>query len=306
VEKAFVEQQTFSYLYQDGEHFVFMQPQTFDQVHVGKDVVGDMVDYCALAQVTNAQAIAGGNVGWEGGWRYVYPSNSADGSTSQWPVLAMETAANKMGITAPAFVVPELKKWIAYIQDPGSGGCGYDSPTNLVDESKTGGLLVQMAYAGYTLSDSNVQAAIAYLNTSWQNTANSTWFGNFGQPYAMWSIYKGLQGMIGLDVTSAQYITNLHTDPGDVDNPNHGYNWWEDYCEFLVSSQIPLGSDGFNAQGTWGGYAYWNDPLSTAWYTNILLATELVGPTVPEPLTLAAVLLGVGGLAGYIRRRRVA
>ncbi|HEX2593410.1 MAG TPA: elongation factor P [Rhizomicrobium sp.] len=45
VEKAFVEQQTFSYLYQDGEHFVFMQPETFDQVHVGKDVVGDMEPY---------------------------------------------------------------------------------------------------------------------------------------------------------------------------------------------------------------------------------------------------------------------
>jgi elongation factor P len=45
LEKAFIDQQTFTYLYQDGEHFVFMQPETFDQVHVGNDVVGDMAPY---------------------------------------------------------------------------------------------------------------------------------------------------------------------------------------------------------------------------------------------------------------------
>ena len=45
LEKAFIDEQTFTYLYQDGEHYVFMQPETFDQVHVGSDVVGDMVPY---------------------------------------------------------------------------------------------------------------------------------------------------------------------------------------------------------------------------------------------------------------------
>ena len=44
-EKAFVESQRYNYLYQDGEHWVFMQPETFDQVHVGKDVVGGMAPY---------------------------------------------------------------------------------------------------------------------------------------------------------------------------------------------------------------------------------------------------------------------
>ncbi len=37
--EAFVESQRYNYLYQDGDHWVFMQPETFDQVHVGKDVV---------------------------------------------------------------------------------------------------------------------------------------------------------------------------------------------------------------------------------------------------------------------------
>jgi elongation factor P len=45
VEKAFVEHKTFNYLYQDGEQYVFMQPETFDQVHVSADVVGDAVPY---------------------------------------------------------------------------------------------------------------------------------------------------------------------------------------------------------------------------------------------------------------------
>jgi len=45
LEKAFIEYQTYSYLYQDGEHYVFMQPETFDQVHVGPDILGDMAPY---------------------------------------------------------------------------------------------------------------------------------------------------------------------------------------------------------------------------------------------------------------------
>jgi len=45
LEKAFIEYQTYNYLYQDGEHYVFMQPETFDQVHVGADILGDMAPY---------------------------------------------------------------------------------------------------------------------------------------------------------------------------------------------------------------------------------------------------------------------
>ena len=45
IEKAFVEHQNFNYLYQDGDHYIFMQPETFDQLHVGSDVVGDYAPY---------------------------------------------------------------------------------------------------------------------------------------------------------------------------------------------------------------------------------------------------------------------
>ena len=45
IEKAFVEHQNFNFLYQDGDHYVFMQPETFDQLPVGLDVIGDYAPY---------------------------------------------------------------------------------------------------------------------------------------------------------------------------------------------------------------------------------------------------------------------
>ena len=45
VEKAFVEHKTYQYLYHDGDHWVFMQPETFDQLSVSADVIGDYAPY---------------------------------------------------------------------------------------------------------------------------------------------------------------------------------------------------------------------------------------------------------------------
>ncbi len=45
IEKAFVENQDFQYLYKDGEQYVFMNPVSFDQLHVSGDVVGDKAPY---------------------------------------------------------------------------------------------------------------------------------------------------------------------------------------------------------------------------------------------------------------------
>ncbi|WP_043231452.1 elongation factor P [Bosea sp. LC85] len=45
VERAYVEDRDFTYLYQDGEQYVFMNPETFDQIHVDNAVVGDMAPY---------------------------------------------------------------------------------------------------------------------------------------------------------------------------------------------------------------------------------------------------------------------
>jgi len=45
VERAFVEDQDFQYLYEDGNSYTFMNGETFDQVQVPKDVVGDAAAY---------------------------------------------------------------------------------------------------------------------------------------------------------------------------------------------------------------------------------------------------------------------
>jgi elongation factor P len=45
VERAYVEDHEYSYLYQDGEHYVFMNPENFEQVTVSADVVGDLAVY---------------------------------------------------------------------------------------------------------------------------------------------------------------------------------------------------------------------------------------------------------------------
>jgi elongation factor P len=41
VEKAFIDEGTYNYLYQDGDNYVFMEPNTFEQIHVSKDIIGD-------------------------------------------------------------------------------------------------------------------------------------------------------------------------------------------------------------------------------------------------------------------------
>jgi elongation factor P len=45
VERAFVEDREHTFLYQDGEGFHFMNPETYDQVTVPEDIVGDLAAY---------------------------------------------------------------------------------------------------------------------------------------------------------------------------------------------------------------------------------------------------------------------
>ena len=45
VERAHVEEQDFQYLYQDGEGFHFMNTETYDQVTLQADLVGEQVAY---------------------------------------------------------------------------------------------------------------------------------------------------------------------------------------------------------------------------------------------------------------------
>ena len=41
LEKAFIDESKYNYLYQDGDNYIFMEPKTFDQISVPKDIIGD-------------------------------------------------------------------------------------------------------------------------------------------------------------------------------------------------------------------------------------------------------------------------
>jgi hypothetical protein len=251
-----------------------------------KQAIQDTVDYFAWGQNESGTA--------RGAWRYSANSGDSDNSTAQWPVVGM-MYAQAAGATIPTFVKDELKIWIDYIQHP-SGGSGYDSPTYLVNESKTGGLLLEMKFSGYdgyeTGDTLGKQEALNYLDTNWLTTANSTWDGNFGHPYAMWGIYKGLETTIGLGNTTE--IANLHA-PGTID-PGDTWNWWEDYCDWLVTNQ--------NDNGSWSGYSNWTSLLATPWNINILNATKIPDNPVPEPSTMLLFGAGLVGLARISRKRK--
>lgn len=260
-----------------------------------KDVVQNTIDYFAFGQNDAANI-------YEGGWRYFANQGSSDQSTTQWPIIAA-LYASKMDVTVPNFVKTELAKWVAYIQNDTTGAAGYDGPTSFYGRmNETGALLLMMDFLGMPTSNADVQKALAFINANWQIGlgGGSGYDGNFGQPYGMWAIYKGLETLIGTDAGTS-LISNLRPGNcgGDVDNPENGCNWFEDYAEYLVESQNP--------DGSWNGYSSWGPGLATPWYINILAATQIPDGDdnhIPEPGTL--ILLGAGLLSGLaIRRRRL-
>ena len=87
VERAHVEDHEFSYLYQDGDGFHFMNQETFDQVHVPSDVVGDYAKYLQEGMVVSMAIHEGAPVSIE------IPQKVTLAITDTEPVVKGQTAS---------------------------------------------------------------------------------------------------------------------------------------------------------------------------------------------------------------------
>jgi hypothetical protein len=265
--------------------------------------------------------------GWgqspDGGWRYYPNYGASDNSTAQWGSLAILYAqswgcAVRDPTNAGWDVKANLSNWINTVQhgQDGSwmaGGSGYMGKTDYVNMSKTGGLLLELAATGAGLGDTRVQNALKFLQSTvgfdhW-NAGPNGWDGNINQPYAMWAIYKALDTYGFLDPYGAppnDFLigSGIATAPGGIQigqdwDPKTSLagDWYSQYCDWLVDHQV---------SGSWAGYGEWTGALAEGWYINILNAKGAPPPVIPEPVTMIGMLAGIGGLVGYVRRRRLA
>ena len=109
VERAYVEDRDHSYLYQDGEQYVFMNPETYDQVSVSADVIGDYAPYLQEGMVVKLSLFDGNPVSIE------LPQKMVLEVTETEPTMKGQTASssykpamlsNGVRSMVPAHIVP--------------------------------------------------------------------------------------------------------------------------------------------------------------------------------------------------------
>jgi len=88
VEKAFVEEVDYGYLYEDEQGYTFMHPETFDQVMVSKDVIGDQAVWLQESMVCMLSMYEGNPIAISLPQRAVYEIVEAD------PVVKGQTASS--------------------------------------------------------------------------------------------------------------------------------------------------------------------------------------------------------------------
>jgi elongation factor P len=109
VERAYVEDRDHSYLYKDGEQYVFMNPESFEQVSVPAEVVGDYAPYLQEGMVVKLSLFDGNPVSIE------LPQKMVLEVTETEPTMKGQTASssykpailsNGVRSLVPAHIVP--------------------------------------------------------------------------------------------------------------------------------------------------------------------------------------------------------
>ncbi|MBL7120274.1 MAG: hypothetical protein ISS53_06280, partial [Dehalococcoidia bacterium] len=200
------------------------------------DIVQDMADFMAIAQNDN------------GGWGYWRDSGDSDNSCTQWPIIGMQSAEAKWGITIADFVRPGLETWLANTQNA-NGAFGYMDNSDGLNIAKTAGAgITGLLFCGVGPDDDRIRRAIEFIDTSWYTDDE-----HFGSGYAMYAVAKAFC----VELLNMEVIP----DPG-------AHNWWEEYADAL----IPGGTWGQQAGGYWDAmYRSQSSELTTAWMVTILV-----------------------------------
>jgi hypothetical protein len=210
-----------------------------------------------------------------GGWWYSVNSNGADGSTNQWPILAM-TAARSMGVQEPAFVKQETPYFIAYSEhtaaDSNNGGWGYttSSAGNYLNTSKAAAGMLEHYFVGDSTSQLDVKRGMGFIYRHWTDNGDNTsacWNATQGHIYAMYGIMKAMR------VPSPQISRLTEFDYNAGAQTSNSFDW---YYTPIGQSQRGLATAFIQnqyADGHWAdqsGCALGSDYHSTAWGALIL------------------------------------
>jgi elongation factor P len=88
VERAYLEEKELNFLYEDDSGYTFMNPETYDQIHVSKDIVGDQAVYLQDGMTCTVSLYEGNPVAIELPQRVTLEVVEAD------PVVKGQTAAS--------------------------------------------------------------------------------------------------------------------------------------------------------------------------------------------------------------------
>jgi len=223
------------------------------------DGIGEAVQDAVTWLITTQKA--------DGGWRYP-AGGSSDQSNSGWATLALVYAQNGYGVDISPTMQepdPDLHDWVSTIQCKNAGddygGSGYDSACYWVNILKTGNLLYQFAMLGKPVTDSDVNAAIGYIEKHWTAAGDgSEGWKNHCQ--AMYTLMKGLE---------AYDIDLIDTDGDGIRDDD----WFDQVSTHLISMQNPI-------DGSWPNDPWASETLPTSW---ALLTLEKF--VIPPTLTVS-------------------
>jgi len=233
------------------------------------DVLKRCVDWVSSTQETT------------GGWEYS-PSSSvgADMSICRWAVEGL-MAAEAWGIAPQNYVKSRLMVYLTALQEPISGGFGYQGQSNLINApnpnygyfATTAAGLIGLSYCGVDASDPRWTSAAGYLCKKWSESWNghADYF-NIGNIYAMYALATAAL------VATPQEVWDFC-----------GHEWQPEYDRWLVDNQNKVIGD--PDRGSWAAVAALPWPTGGEGQSKVLateyalLILEKDAPIPYDPLT---------------------